>query len=662
MKDKDKTKEELINELVKLRQRIAEPEKSEIQRKQAEKELQASEEKYRAVVENVNEAIVVVQDGVIKFANPKTMELSGYSKKELIFRPFTEFIHPEDREMVRERYLRRLKGEILPPIYSFRIIDKEGNTRWVEISAVRITWQGKPATLNFLTDITERKKTEKMLRESEHNYRVLFESAFEGVFVIDAETMKILLANQAVARMYGFDSVEDVIGVNPLDFVYPEDRARALRIIVKDMFEHDLRQIVEFRTMTKDGRKIWIEAVGTRIEYQGRLAGLVSIRNITERKKAEEKIKKLYSLQIVIRKINEAFLKVKNEPELFQKICNSLLEIEDFKFAWIGLVQKGTFEVKPVTHAGFEKGYLSSVKVRWDNSEYGRGPTGIAIKTGKPSIIQDIENDPRYAPWKKEAKKRGYASCMALPLIHQGETIGALNVYSGRKDAFQDEEVEHLKEVAEDIAIGIRSLRLEKELEKSVKELEKTTEGIIYTVAKVVETRDPYTAGHQKRVANLACAIAEEMGLPKEQIRGIYMTGTIHDIGKIYVPAEILSKPGKLTKTEFEMIKTHPEYGYNMLKDIEFPWPVALTILQHHERLDGSGYPQGLSGEDIILEACILAVADVVEAMSSHRPYRPALGIDKALEEVSQNKGKLYDSRVVDACLKLFKEKGFKFG
>jgi len=662
MKDKDKTKEELINELVKLRQRIAEPEKSEIQRKQAEKELQASEEKYRAVVENVNEAIVVVQDGVIKFANPKTMELSGYSKKELIFRPFTEFIHPEDREMVRERYLRRLKGEILPSIYSFRIIDKEGNTRWVEISAVRITWQGKPATLNFLTDITERKKTEKMLRESEHNYRVLFESAFEGVFVIDAETMKILLANQAVARMYGFDSVEDVIGVNPLDFVYPEDRARALRIIVKDMFEHDLRQIVEFRTMTKDGRKIWIEAVGTRIEYQGRLAGLVSIRNITERKKAEEKIKKLYSLQIVIRKINEAFLKVKNEPELFQKICNSLLEIEDFKFAWIGLVQKGTFEVKPVTHAGFEKGYLSSVKVRWDNSEYGRGPTGIAIKTGKPSIIQDIENDPRYAPWKKEAKKRGYASCMALPLIHQGETIGALNVYSGRKDAFQDEEVEHLKEVAEDIAIGIRSLRLEKELEKSVKELEKTTEGIIYTVAKVVETRDPYTAGHQKRVANLACAIAEEMGLPKEQIRGIYMTGTIHDIGKIYVPAEILSKPGKLTKTEFEMIKTHPEYGYNMLKDIEFPWPVALTILQHHERLDGSGYPQGLSGEDIILEACILAVADVVEAMSSHRPYRPALGIDKALEEVSQNKGKLYDSRVVDACLKLFKEKGFKFG
>ena len=324
-------------------------------------------------------------------------------------------------------------------------------------------------------------------------------------------------------------------------------------------------------------------------------------------------------------------------------------------------MQKGTFEVKPVAHAGFEKGYLSSIKVRWDDSEYGRGPTGIAIKTGKPSIVQDIENDPRYALWRKEAKKRGYASCMALPLIHQGERIGTLNVYSGRKDAFQDDEVEHLKEVASDIAIGIRSLRQEKELEKSLEELEKTTEGIIYTVAKIVKTKDPYTAGHQKRVANLASAIAEEMGLPKEQIRGIYMTGTIHDIGKIYVPTEILTKPGRLAKIEFEMIKTHPEHGYNMLKDVEFPWPVALTILQHHERMDGSGYPQGLKGEDILLEARILGVADVVEAMSSHRPYRPALGIERALEEISHNKGKLYDPQMVDACLRLFREKKFKF-
>ena len=139
------------------------------------------------------------------------------------------------------------------------------------------------------------------------------------------------------------------------------------------------------------------------------------------------------------------------------------------------------------------------------------------------------------------------------------------------------------------------------------------------------------------------------------------MTGTIHDIGKIYVPTEILTKPGRLAKIEFEMIKTHPEHGYNMLKDVEFPWPVALTILQHHERMDGSGYPQGLKGEDILLEARILGVADVVEAMSSHRPYRPALGIERALEEISHNKGKLYDPQMVDACLRLFREKKFKF-
>ena len=159
----------------------------------------------------------------------------------------------------------------------------------------------------------------------------------------------------------------------------------------------------------------------------------------------------------------------------------------------------------------------------------------------------------------------------------------------------------------------------------------------------------------------LACAIAREMDLNKEVIEEIRVAGTLHDIGKMYVPSEILTKPGRLTEPEFNMIKTHPEAGYDILKMIEFPWPVAPVVLQHHERIDGSGYPSGLSAKDIRPEARILAVADVVEAMSSHRPYRPARGIDKALEEVSQNRGILYDPAVVDTCLKLFAEERFKF-
>jgi len=201
----------------------------------------------------------------------------------------------------------------------------------------------------------------------------------------------------------------------------------------------------------------------------------------------------------------------------------------------------------------------------------------------------------------------------------------------------------------------------EKELKQSMENLEKALEGTIQAMASTVETRDPYTAGHQRRTADLARAIATEMGLSREQVHGIHMAGVIHDLGKIAVPAEILSKPTRLSELEFGIIKTHPQVGYDILKSIEFPWPIAQIVLQHHERMDGSGYPNGLSDEDICLEARILAVADVVEAMASHRPYRPALGIDKALEEISRNKGVVYDAKVVDACLKLFREKGFEF-
>jgi putative nucleotidyltransferase with HDIG domain len=174
--------------------------------------------------------------------------------------------------------------------------------------------------------------------------------------------------------------------------------------------------------------------------------------------------------------------------------------------------------------------------------------------------------------------------------------------------------------------------------------------------------RDPYTAGHQRRVADLARAIATEMGISADQTDFIRIACTIHDIGKISVPAEILSKPTKLTDIEFSLIKAHAQSGYDILKDIEFPWPVADVVLQHHERMDGSGYPRNLNGEDILIEARILSVADVVEAVASYRPYRPGLGIDLALTEIEKNSGIFYDSAVADACLRLFREKGFKLG
>jgi PAS domain S-box-containing protein/putative nucleotidyltransferase with HDIG domain len=203
--------------------------------------------------------------------------------------------------------------------------------------------------------------------------------------------------------------------------------------------------------------------------------------------------------------------------------------------------------------------------------------------------------------------------------------------------------------------------QIEGKVKDSYKKLQRTVEGAIEAIATIAETRDPYTAGHQRRVAKLASTIAREMGLPEEQIAKIRMAGLLHDIGKVAVPAELLSKPGKLNETEFDLIKMHPQLGKEILKTMELPWVICPIVLQHHERLDGSGYPRGLTGDEISLEARILAVADVVEAMASHRPYRPSLGLDAALEEISKNKGKLYDVEVVEVCLALFREKGFKF-
>ena len=214
------------------------------------------------------------------------------------------------------------------------------------------------------------------------------------------------------------------------------------------------------------------------------------------------------------------------------------------------------------------------------------------------------------------------------------------------------------------LSIGIditERKQAEEKLVKSYDSLRETLNDTIDTMVKIVEMRDPYTAGHQRKVAGLAIAIARRMKLEDTRIDQLRTAAVIHDIGKMYVPTDILSKPGRLSDIELGLIKTHAQNGYDIVKGMDFPCSVAKVVLQHHERLDGSGYPNGLRGEDTLLEAKILAVADVIEAMATNRPYRPALGIDKALEEISKNKGRLYDPDVVDTCLELFNSGEFEF-
>lgn len=246
-----------------------------------------------------------------------------------------------------------------------------------------------------------------------------------------------------------------------------------------------------------------------------------------------------------------------------------------------------------------------------------------------------------------------------VPIVLRGKTTGVITLYVQHGHRRDVREEEFLGAVAGLVAGIIEHRRMEEALKTAVQDLRQTLGSIIYAMGATLETRDPYTAGHQRRVSRLANAIAMEMGLSPEQVQTVTSAGLIHDIGKIAIPSEILCKPGKLLDLEFELIKLHPKVGYDILKTISFPWPLARIVLQHHERMNGSGYPSGLVGEDILLEARILAVADVVEAMSSCRPYRPALGIGPAIEEITRNQGKLYDARAVQACLRLFSQKAF---
>lgn len=280
-----------------------------------------------------------------------------------------------------------------------------------------------------------------------------------------------------------------------------------------------------------------------------------------------------------------------------------------------------------------------------------------------PDGLWTAENIRRLDPYIQIVLVTGYSD---IDIIELSRRVPPLDKLLYLQKPFQFQEIwQFASSLSAKWQVERQFRRIQSDLENIVEErtsslreaniqLEKVMKGTIRAMAYTVETRDPYTAGHQLRVAELSRAIAIEMGLPEDQVEGIYMAGTIHDLGKISVPAEILSKPGRITEIEFSLIKIHPQSGHDILKSIEFSWPIAQITLQHHERIDGSGYPQGLSGKDILIEARILAVADVVEAMASHRPYRPSLGVEPAIEEISQKKGTFFDPEVVEACLRVF--------
>jgi putative nucleotidyltransferase with HDIG domain len=357
----------------------------------------------------------------------------------------------------------------------------------------------------------------------------------------------------------------------------------------------------------------------------------------------------------------QAMLSAGDEISLLERLCCIIVK-SGYSLAWVGYVEFDEEKsIRPVAMAGEGVDYAKSVKISWGDNPHGQGPTGLAIRTGESHVARYLETEPGFGPWREAAERCGYASSIAIPLYCDGEILGALNVYSKEPDAFDPEEVSLLEELANDISFGIASIRLrletlyaEEELRLSWAKLARTLQGTVRAMAAVTEIRDPYTAGHQQRVSELAGAIAAEMGLSADEVEGIRIAGLLHDVGKVYVPIQILAKPGSLSPAEFNLVKAHSEAGYEILRNVDFPWPIAETVLQHHERIDGSGYPHGVDGAGVLVGARIIAVADTVEAMSNFRPYRPAFGIEAALDEVLHRSRHLYDPCCARACADLF--------
>jgi putative nucleotidyltransferase with HDIG domain len=349
---------------------------------------------------------------------------------------------------------------------------------------------------------------------------------------------------------------------------------------------------------------------------------------------------------------------------LIKEVCAAIATQGPYVLAWVGRAEDDPLKtVKIVGAAGSALNYITDIVVSWsEDASTGKGPAGTCIRTNKPSVVVDSEVDAGFAFWRERAKEFGIRSAVGCPIPDgiTGVPYGSLLVYSKVPNAFGDSEIQLFQSLANEIGFGLRSIERQHKLDDQIHEKELTQERLasslratIEAMSKTMEWRDPYTAGHQKRVAMISMAIGRQLGWNDERVQAIYMAAMVHDIGKMAVPSEILTKPSRLTDLEMQLVQGHVEAGYQILKDIPFPWPIAEMVHQHHERLDGSGYPNKLVGEQICEEARVLAVADTIEAMATHRPYRPAKGLNAALEEIKAESGAKLDSKVVDAAFKL---------
>ncbi|MDD5631374.1 MAG: PAS domain S-box protein [Methylococcales bacterium] len=637
------------------------------ERQRAEHALRDSEEKFRSITASAQDAIIMMDnEGKISCWNAAAEKIFGYPAQEALGQPLHELLAPEQYLDEYRKGFSHFKGTGEGPVIGMTLelagLKKDGTEIPIELSISAIKREGKWNAIGIVRDITERKQAEEKLRETRDYLENLFNHA-NAPIIVWSPSYQITMFNHAFEHLTGRNA-DEIIG-KQIDILFPADRKNEALSHIYQTKTGERWETIEIPIQHTSGSvrtALWNSATLYSADGKSVVATMAQGQDITERKLAEDALLRANRALMTLSAGNLALVRAVNEDELLREVTKVIVEKGGYLLAVAGYAEDNLEKIiTAMAWFGREERPYWTEHLSWADTEYGQLPLAKAIRSGATQICHDIASDPAFKPWRDDVLARGYISNIALPLSGGGRTFGGLSIYAAEVYAFDEEEILMLEELANDLAYGIMSLRARVEHEQHETALRKSLEQSIQTIAGTVEARDLYTAGHQRRVAELAVAIAREMGLPEEQISGIHFAAIIHDLGKIHIPAEILSKPGKLSDIEFMLVKTHPQAGYDILKDVKFPWPIADIILQHHERLDGSGYPQGLKGEQILLESRIISVADVIEAILSHRPYRPSLGMEAALDEIKQGRGSAYDPAAVDTCLRLLVDKGFQF-
>ncbi len=493
--------------------------------------------------------------------------------------------------------------------------------------------------------------TVEQLRSSEEMFRTLASVSQVGILLLSL-TGEVRFLNDRGCEILGLP-IDEVYGLGWMKALHPDDKESFFSGLLTAI-EGDRPFEYEHRILHKNGKVGWVLTLATCSKSaHGKTTSYIgTMTDITELKIQQENLSRLNRALSILSRCNELVIRAENEQQLLDDLCQTIASVDGYSLTYTKPMEPGMSMLTPLPgNAKLEGSRLPKVSVV-DCSDCGsdlpHGHTNLKMGNTEAACIQQC------------------ASLIFRPFQSGGD--GELRLYDINSETFTDNEISIFEELAADVSFGIQNLRLREERDRAQvdsidyqRKLRQSLEDALQALAATLEQRDPYTAGHQERVAELARSIGLEMGLPSEKIHGIYLAGVVHDIGKIHIPAEILAKPSKLTSIEFELIKTHAQAGYDILKGVSFPWPIADIVWQHHERLNGSGYPRGLKDTEILIEAKIISVADVVDAMSSHRPYRAGLGIEAALNEITRDRGTLYDPAAVDACIKLFREKHFEF-